>query len=184
MNLLNRSTNEKNSINILYFINNCYFRDNHLDFQIIGLRLTCILKTWSTNIKQKKTYQFSDLFSFTSWPRKGYFYYKISGSGGPNPHPGLDCSEFLASKVTELKGASFAVKNADVSICPPSANQLTDSLKPFTAAGIPSSMTCYAKRNALSSTATDERTPRCCYDNANKGLITDPSIANGFNTYM
>ena len=120
------------------------------------------------------------------WPRKGFFYYKISGSGGvsSSSHPGLVCSTFLSNKKNELQNSSFSVKKADVSKCPPSANQLTDSLEPLTTAGIPSSMTCYAKRSALSSTATDERTPRCCYDNANKGLITDPSIAKGFNIYM
>ena len=120
------------------------------------------------------------------WPRKGFFYYKISGSGGvsASSHPGLVCSTFLTNKKNELQNSSFSVKKADVSKCPPSANQLTDSLEPLTTAGIPSSMTCYAKRSALSSTATDERTPRCCYDNANKGLITDPSIAKGFNIYM
>nr|XP_022299294.1 uncharacterized protein LOC111108065 [Crassostrea virginica] len=120
------------------------------------------------------------------WPRKGFFYYKISGSGGvsASSHPGLVCSTFLTNKKNELQNSSFSVKKADVSKCPPSASQLTDSLKELKIAGIPSSMTCYAKRSALSSTATDERTPRCCYDNANKGLITDPSVAKGFNIYM
>lgn len=83
-----------------------------------------------------------------------------------------------------MSNSSFSVMTEDVSKCPPSLLQKTDSLATITAAGIPSSITCFAKRSALSSTAKDERTPRCCYDKSNKGLITEASLAKGYNTYM
>lgn len=118
------------------------------------------------------------------WKKKGFSYYKISGSGGISSHPGLQCSTFLTTKRVQLSNALFSVKADEVSKCPPSLLQKTDSLVTFTAAGIPSSITCFAKRSALSSTAKDERTPRCCYDKSNKGLISEATIAKGFNTYM
>lgn len=73
---------------------------------------------------------------------------------------------------------------SEVTQCPPSLLQKTDSLVNYTNAGIPSSVECYAKRSALSKTSTDPRTMRCCFDTTNKGLILDHVLANGFNTYM
>uniref|UniRef100_K1QGK1 Fibrillin-2 n=1 Tax=Magallana gigas TaxID=29159 RepID=K1QGK1_MAGGI len=119
-----------------------------------------------------------------SWKRKGFSYYKISGSGGISSHPGLQCSSFLTTKRSQLSNPLFSVKTDEVSKCPPSLLQKTDSLVAFSAAGIPSSIICFGKRSALSSTAKDERTPRCCYDRSNKGLIMEATIAKGFNTYM
>lgn len=72
---------------------------------------------------------------------------------------------------------------SEVTQCPPSLLQKTDSLLQYTKAGIPSSVECYGKRSALSTTFTDPRTMRCCFDKANKGLILDHVLANGFNTY-
>ncbi|XP_056001709.1 uncharacterized protein LOC125655815 [Ostrea edulis] len=118
-----------------------------------------------------------------TWKRKGFSYYRISKSMAP-AHPGLQCTTYIKNQKSNQTNPQKAVVTADVSKCPPSLLQTTDSLKEFTSAGIPSTMTCYAKRSALSSTTRDQRSQRCCYDKGNKGLILDPTLAKGFNTYM
>ena len=109
--------------------------------------------------------------------RKGQSFYRLSEST-PISHPGLECSSWIESDVS-----SPPVNSSEVTQCPPSLQQKTDAFVTFTAAGIPSSLTCYGKRSALSSTSTDPRTVRCCYDNTTQGLIVDHALANGFNTY-
>jgi hypothetical protein len=92
--------------------------------------------------------------------------------------------EFVDSEKIKQNNTLKAVKTADVSRCPPTLSQTTDSIKKFENAKIPSSMVCYAKRSALSTTAKDQRSQRCCYDKGSKALILDSTLANGFNTYM
>jgi hypothetical protein len=124
-----------------------------------------------------------DCFLFNRWSRKGFSYYRISKSVVPS-HPGLKCTEYIDSEKIKQQNPQKSVITDDVSKCPPSLSQTTDSFKIFTIGGIPSTMTCYAKRSALSSTARDQRTQRCCYDKGTRGLILDSTLANGFNTYM
>ncbi|XP_061167956.1 serine-rich adhesin for platelets-like [Saccostrea echinata] len=124
------------------------------------------------------------LVGAVEWSRKGFAYYRISKSGGFTSHPGLQCSAYIETQRTRQQTPQYSVVIADVSKCPPTLLQMTDYFVKFTSAGIPSTMTCYAKRKALSSTASDQRSQRCCYDNSNKGLITDSALTNGFNTYM
>ena len=112
--------------------------------------------------------------------RKGQSFYRLSEST-PISHPGLECSSWIESDVSST---TSPVNSSEVTQCPPNLQQKTDAFVTFTAAGIPSSLTCYGKRSALSSTSTDPRTVRCCYDNTNQGLIVDHALANGFNTYM
>ena len=112
--------------------------------------------------------------------RKGQSFYRLSEST-PISHPGLECSSWIESDVSLT---TPPVNSSEVTQCPPNLQQKTDAFVTYTAAGIPSSLTCYGKRSALSSTSTDPRTVRCCYDNTTQGLIVDHALANGFNTYM
>lgn len=111
---------------------------------------------------------------------KGRSFYRLSETS-PIAHPGLQCSSWIASDVSNTANP---VVTSEVTKCPPSLLQRTDSLVQFTDAGIPNAtMTCYADRSAMSSTSGDPRTKRCCYDNTNNGLILDHVLTNGFNTY-
>lgn len=110
----------------------------------------------------------------------GRSFYRLSETS-PISHPGIQCLNWITSDVADT---SNPVVTSEVTQCPPSLLQKTDSLVNYTNAGIPSSVECYAKRSALSKTSTDPRTMRCCFDTTNKGLILDHVLANGFNTYM
>ncbi|XP_062578222.1 mucin-like protein [Saccostrea cucullata] len=110
---------------------------------------------------------------------KGRSYYRLTETV-PVDHPGLVCSEWIT---TDSNDNNNPVVSADVHKCPPSLLQKTDTLVQYMDGGIPNSMTCFATRSAMSSTSSDARTIRCCYDNINKGLVLDHMLANGFNTY-
>jgi hypothetical protein len=139
----------------------------------------------SNATKQKKTLNKHQIYYIikpylTSAYSKGRSFYRLSNTS-PIKHVGLVCSSWIA---TDVSNTANPVVTSQVTKCPPTLLQTTDSLVQFTDDGIPTDkMTCYADRSATSSTSRDPRTKRCCYDNSNKGLILDHTLANGFNTY-
>lgn len=133
-----------------------------------------------SNAANKSKIERIDEVVITSPAIVGRSFYRLSETS-PISHPGIQCLNWITSDVADT---SNPVVTSEVTQCPPSLLQKTDSLVNYTNAGIPSSVECYAKRSALSKTSTDPRTMRCCFDTTNKGLILDHVLANGFNTYM
>ncbi|XP_065939071.1 uncharacterized protein [Magallana gigas] len=133
-----------------------------------------------SNAANKSKIERIDEVTFTNPTSIGRSFYRLSETS-PISHPGIQCLNWITSDDADT---SNPVVTSEVTQCPPSLLQKTDSLVQYTKAEIPSSVECYGKRSALSTTFTDPRTMRCCFDKANKGLILDHVLANGFNTYM